>query len=366
MSVLITLLCGCAAQAPSPQPDQGSSIASSTTASLEKSGALDASRSVNAAGGKASTPAAEAAVASPEKTAALQRWVAQQDRLERVAAPLLLNNVKLCQRHARPVSGFNARTKYAFSSAFVAEAGSALGLDERLRIVSVMPASGAASSGLLNGDILVAAEGELFPTGQDAESAAVLLLRRKMRGRTSVNLQLLREEKKINLRVPFTSACGMTVLLGNSDAVNSYADGNRLLITRGMLNFTQSDQELAYVLAKEIAHNALSRAVRPSMRSVIDNLHGNPSASGKMVKISPYKPVVDATADKIALYMLARSGYDIDAVPDFWKRLATAYPMTLESSHTSLHPSTNYRLSVISQIVKTIKLKQQNQLPLIP
>ncbi|MDO8313142.1 MAG: hypothetical protein Q7T25_14505, partial [Sideroxyarcus sp.] len=83
-------------------------------------------------------------------------------------------------------------------------------------------------------------------------------------------------------------------------------------------------------------------------------------------KLPPYKPVVDGTADKIALYLLVRAGYDIAAVPDFWRRMAKALPADGGEHYIALHPSTKYRLSIIKQIIKTIVLKQRNGLPLIP
>jgi len=64
--------------------------------------------------------------------------------------------------------------------------------------------------------------------------------------------------------------------------------------------------------------------------------------------------------------MLVRAGYDIDAVQDFWKRLALAYPKNIKNFHTALHPSTEYRLSAMAEIMKTIETKQKNNLPLMP
>ena len=311
----------------------------------------------------------EPAAASADKIAALQTWVEQQDRLYRAAAPLLINNTELCPRHARNLLGLIAKTKYSYSGRFAAAAQAALGLDERLRVMNVLPGSGAAQAGILKGDILTTAEIEPLPSGPDAERIGVSLIDAEMQGRSSLNMGIERGNTRLVMHIPLTPACSMLVDLGDTDNVNSYADGNRIMVTRGMLNFVQSDEELAFVLAREIAHNILTPSTRMDMAGVIERLHTlhapTPPAA-LQTRIAPFTPVLDATADKLSLYLLARAGHRISNLPAFWKRLAAAYPGRIGNSHTALHPSTGYRLSVINQIVQTIELKRKNDLPLIP
>jgi hypothetical protein len=310
-----------------------------------------------------------APAASPEKIAALRAWVDQQNRLYTVAAPLLINNTELCKRNARYLLGVTAKTKYSYSSDFVAAAQSALGLGERLRIMNVLPGSGAAQRGIQQGDILLAVENKPMPQGPNAERNGALIVGAAMKGRSSLNLTIMRGTERLAINVPLTRACAFGVELGNADYVNSYADGHRAMITRGMLNFAKSDEEMAYAIAKEIAHNVLAQSPRPRMGATIDSLQlfkadalRRPAAPG----IKPYSPVLDATADKLSLYLLVRAGYGIDNALPFWKRLAAKYPETDRNSHTALHPSTAYRFSVMTEIVKTIKAKQAHDLPLVP
>jgi predicted Zn-dependent protease len=82
--------------------------------------------------------------------------------------------------------------------------------------------------------------------------------------------------------------------------------------------------------------------------------------------IRPYTPVLDATADRLSLYMLARAGYGIDNALRFWKRLASQYPATVQDSHTALHPASAYRFSVMTQVTQNIKAKQKHRRPLMP
>ncbi len=314
-------------------------------------------------------PVREAPLASVDKAAVLQTWVDQQDRLYRVAAPLLVSNTELCRHHARNLLGLTAKTKYSYSGDFVAEAQSMLGLGERLHVMNVLPGGGAALAGISKGDILVAVEIEPLPQGPDAESIAAHLISSEMQGRSNLALTILHDGERMTMHVPLMPACAMTIDVGNTVNVNSYADGDRIMVTVGMLRFVQSDEELAYVLAKEMAHNVLAPSVRMDIGAVIDRLHTlniRATDDDLAAGLTPYSPVLDATADKLALYMLVRAGYDIDNALDFWKRLAIAYPAEIRAGHTALHPSTSYRFSVISQIIDMIKMKQKNNLPLAP
>lgn len=304
-----------------------------------------------------------------DKAAALRSWVEQQDRLYRVVAPLLVKNTELCPGHSRNLLGFTAKTKYSYSDDFIDAAQEVLGLDDRLKVMSVLPGSGAAQAGVRPGDILLVAGIEPLPEGRDAERNAAALIASEVQGSTQLNLTVLRSDERIALDIPLTPACAMIVDLGNTNGVNSYADGHRLMITRGLLAFTRSDEELAYVLAREIAHNVLVTSPRADMGAMIDGLRtldareAVPRVDGG---IAPFTPVLDATADKLALYMLVRAGYDIGNVSGFWKRLAAEYPANIPNSHTALHPSTHYRLSVIGQVIKTIGTKRKHGQPLVP
>lgn len=299
----------------------------------------------------------------------LRDWVAQQARLYRVAAPLLINNTVLCPAHARNILGLTAKTQYSYSDSFVADAQSLLGLEERLRVMNMLPGSGAALAGIQTGDFLLKANIEELPAGLGAERAGASLIASEMRGRSSLHLTIARGDTRMAVDVPLTLACAMVIDLGNSDLVNSYSDGHRVMVTRGMIGFAQTDEELAFVLAKEMAHNVLTPSSRPDFGAVIDQLHtlkATPVAADIDTGIAPYAPALDGGADQLAMYMLARAGYEIANVASFCQRLADAYPAQSEGNHTALHPATQYRLWAMDQITKTIAAKRKNSLPLVP
>lgn len=308
---------------------------------------------------------------SPEQIA-LRTLTQQQDRLYNVAAPLLTNNTALCRGNARNLLGFTAKNKYSYPAEF-ANVAQSFGFDERLQVTGVLPGSGADKSGVRRGDILLAVANKPLLQGPDAERQAAALLGPLMAGRAPIKLSLLRNNMQQNLIVPLTLACAFNIELGNADNVNAYADGRRVLITRGMINFVKSDEELAYLIAKEMAHNSLGHAIRQrmvaTMGSVIDNLmraHPDVVATAGSGGIRPYPQDLDAAADNLALYMLLRSGYRIDDYSAFWQRVADQYPANIPNGYTALHPATAYRMTMIDKSIQTLKTKQTTGAPLTP
>ena len=312
------------------------------------------------------------AVNTPEQDA-LKARIALQDRLYRVAAPLLVKNPDLCKGNARKLLGFTAKNKYSFTPEFVDAAERSFGLGERLHIMSVLAGSGAANAGVRAGDVLLSVEDKPMPQGPNAERVAAGILGPLVNGRDRVRLTLQRNGSNLTPNVPLTLACAFGIELGNADNVNAYSDGHRVMVTRGMLNVARSDAELAAVIAREMAHSALNHATRLRMSatlgSIIDNLirvHPDMTTMGGTAGVKPFAQDVDAAADTLSLYMLARAGYDVDTAKNFWQRLAGQYPASALTSYTAIHPSTAYRLSVMDKIVPQVKNKLASGEPLSP
>lgn len=299
----------------------------------------------------------------------LEKWVEQQARLDAIASPLLLKNAAICKKKSRMILGLTARTKYSYTDDFIEAAEQKLGLSDRLQVMHVMPGSGAEKSGVRRGDRLVRLDNQELPTGPSADREGAALMAAATQGKSEVMLTVKRDGREHVLNVPLTRACNFSVELGNASHVNAYSDGKRTLITAGMLGYARSDAELSIVVAKEIAHNIVIRAPRSNMTDAIDALRifgVAPQSLQESKKIRPYTQVMDATADKYSLYLLARAGHDIDKVLPFWKRLANQFPATQLNSYTALHPSIAYRSSVITAVSRVVKHQVKHRLPLVP
>ncbi len=324
-------------------------------------------------GSPVTSPRPAAAPIDTPDVDALRALTAMQDRLYRVAAPLLVNNADLCKGNARNLLGFTAKNKYSYSSTYVSAAQNLLGLNERLQVMGVLTGSGAARVGVRRGDGLVSVENSALPQGQNAERDAAAILAPLVDGRSEVKLTVSRDGRDMTLNVPLTYACAFGFELGNTDNVNAYADGYRVLVTRGMMNYTQTDDELAFVLAKEMAHNILWHAVRLHMSAtvggIIDNLvrvHPDMSTMVGTAGVKPMPVDYDTMADRLSLYLLARAGYSADRAVPFWQKFAVQFPATMLNGYTALHPSTEQRIEAMEKTLALIQSKKAEKKPLIP
>ncbi|GGY66086.1 M48 family metallopeptidase [Pseudoduganella albidiflava] len=322
------------------------------------------------------TPAEQAVPITPRMQAAraaLDTMVTQQDRLYRVAAPLLINNVDLCRTAARGLLGFTAKNKWSYPGEYADAAAAVLGYDDALRVSGVLAGSGAARAGLRKGDTLVAADGKALPTGPGAETAAAGVFAPLVSGRTQLSMTIGRDGQTQVLKVPVTRACAMRVDLGNADNVNSYADGGRIAVTRGMINFAGGDEAIAYVLAKDIAHNVLGHAAvarnTAAVAAIIDNVtrvQPDQAQLGGTGNVKPLAANLEVAADTLALYMLARAGYGVERYKAFWQKLAAQYPASVPNGYMAVHPNLAPRLAAIDKTVADIKARQAAKKPLVP
>ena len=317
LMVLPALLFACSAMPPSEQQPNARENQSSPSRASEHP------LTNEAAAPNASKPLETSSPSSKKEI--LRNWILQQARLSRVAAPLLMQNTASCPQHSRNILGFTAKTKYSYSKEFIAEAQSELNLNDRLRVMTVFPESGAALAGLSKGDILLAVGSDPLPRGQNAERDGVARIAAHMKGREHVTLTVLRDGKRMRLDIPLTHACAMTIDVGNSDCIGIYADGRHIMVTRGLLDAVRSDDELAAALAGAMAQNILSPSRHLDTEAVINRLlilHKKADNTTDLIAASI--PIQDARVEKLTRSLLATAGYKGEAAEELSSRFTAS------------------------------------------
>lgn len=103
----------------------------------------------------------------------------------------------------------------------------------------------------------------------------------------------------------------------DNPAINAYANTDRIVMLSGMINFVKSKDEMASVLAHEISHVLLDHMalIRVQAQDV---------------------RLLEANADKMGVYLMLRSGYDVCAAKNIWERMQKKYGnYILTTSHPS-------------------------------
>ena len=291
----------------------------------------------------------------------LTRYVANQEKLYRIAAPLLVKNTPLCKSATRNIMGFTAKNQYSYSSELAQTANKLFKLTDHLQVVSILEGGGAERAGIKRGDIFLKVQNQTIPTGINAEIETARLLSTLMSHSANLPISIERNKQVYNFNIPLTLACAFNLELGNSDVIHAFNDGRRILITRGMLQVLNTDAELAAIIAREIAHSALkhtaSLQMTASAAQAIDGLipvlrNNAGDAAIKDLKAMPSN--LDQAADRVAIAMLVRAGYEAEQLPLSLQKLAA---IKNNEKYTVAHPLTNERLKLMQEVIVQVKQK---------
>jgi Zn-dependent protease with chaperone function len=105
----------------------------------------------------------------------------------------------------------------------------------------------------------------------------------------------------------------------HSGIVNAWTDGQTIFITTAILDIMKNDNELAMVVAHELAHAINHDVYHSDLASVL----------------------VEAHADKLGGFLMLRAGYDVCTGKEIFRTFSKLYGDTTLPSD---HPSNAYRL----------------------
>lgn len=263
-------------------------------------------------------------------------------RLDDVAHRVLSANTDLCTKRA-PDSGIKTQSLKSFPKELREGARRELGLGDEPVIAYVRPNSPAHKAGLRKGD-------QLFGEDKNALAAPGQTLHRHLEN--DLPIKRLRHGVRADISFEAQESCNYPAILKMSPAINAYANGRTIVVTAGMMNFVKSDDELAYIIGHELAHNTQSH-IRKSVTNYVLSLGG-----------TRYTRIFEAEADYVGLYYMVRAGFDPAGVEDLWRRLALQSLRPIGRAKT--HPAYPFRAVQIEATRNEISKKQAEGAPLRP
>ncbi|ANG63482.1 hypothetical protein A8C75_14050 [Marinobacterium aestuarii] len=299
--------------------------------------------------GSLPAPPADAAIATEaehQRTEALILRHAREDRLARVARPLLIAALELCPATQRSDYGLRLHSIDSYTRTLRPAAHTVYGLDQRPTLRPPLPDSPAAQAGLHAGDRLVRLQGRTV-TSETYNSVDAQL--RAMAG--PLSLQIERGNSLMSFTLMPETLCDWPVRLNRSSAINAHADGREIRVNQGMLSYARDDNELALVIAHELAHNGLQHIDKQLRNLLLGALldllaltQGYPSP-GIAATLGIHHQALnwELEADLQALVVLHRAGVPLEPGVEFWRRLGTDFPTAIRHSRGLTHPSTAER-----------------------
>ena len=257
-----------------------------------------------------------------------------------------------------------------------------INLGSRVSIIDIVKNSPADKAGLTLGDVILEVEGFIFPEGKNALKKISKHFK-DIEEKPVKRIKIDRKGEILTFDINQKKICNYPIIFTQDKIVNAYADGKSIIMTQGMVDYARDDNEIAMVIAHELAHNdrghldakKKNTLIMGSIGFILDLMTiyysggtagGNAENTEMWSKIGSqaYSVEFEKDADYGGLYYAYRAGYDISQVKNFWERIGSENPKQIAISST--HPATSERYLQIDKTVTEINKKKKDGLALVP
>lgn len=158
---------------------------------------------------------------------------------------------------------------------------------------------------------------------------------------------------------PYLERPGITYKINilQSDDINAFATaGGYIYLTTGLLQFVDSHDELAFIVAHEISHVDLEHTLDKYKRIMALGKLNGAGFSGiadaayqlTFLYSTPFDQMDEYEADMNGLKIAAKAGFDINKFADFFKKIqANEGNQNLKEKLSSSHPSSQDRIDCL-------------------
>lgn len=234
---------------------------------------------------------------------------AQDERLLRIAQPILAGNLPLCDRTM-------PRLGVALQSTDQYGAGEHPGFAAPVAFAAVLPESAAAEAGIAPNDGLLAVNGQPVAKRPELEASplrdSAFAAIAEHKGDEPLVLEVVRggERREVVLRTP--AECRILAEILADGGATARSDGRVIQISRGIAA-RATDQEIAVIFAHELAHSILRHRDRLSAADVSKGLGGEFGRDRRLNREA------EVEADRLSVHLLANAGLDPASAPAFWR-----------------------------------------------
>jgi hypothetical protein len=257
-----------------------------------------------------------------------------------------------------------------------------INLGSRVSIIDIVKNSPADKAGLVLGDVILEVEGFIFPEGKNALKKISKHFK-DIEEKPVKRIKIDRKGEILTFDINQKKICNYPIIFTQDKIVNAYADGKSIIMTQGMVDYARDDNEIAMVIAHELAHNdrghldakKKNTLIMGSIGFILDLMTiyysggtagGNAENTEMWSKIGSqaYSVEFEKDADYGGVYYAYRAGYDISKVKNFWERIGSENPKQIAISST--HPATAERYLQIDKTVIEINKKKIDGVALVP
>jgi len=307
--------------------------------------------------------------AEKQRDLAVQAIVEEQERLARAHGKLATSAHCLCGKDLAPSTGavFLSKPTSDLSPSYE----KLYGITDNPTVLFVLENGPASAAGLQPRDVITHINDKPVPT---MESLGEIY--KTLGPEEPIRTRIIRNGTALAVEILPKKACKYPIVLGLGQVPTAFTDGERIVVTRGMMAFAKDDFELSLVVAHELAHVAMGHVDVKKQNIVADffiQILAGIAPTGQALTsmfssmgVRSFSQEFEAEADYIGLYVVANAGLPIDDAPKFWRRMGAADPSNIKAKFGASHPSTPYRMLALEATVKEIKDKLEKGQPIEP
>ena len=319
--------------------------------------------------------------ADRQKRLSYAKFIDQMSLVKSIGFKINSSNADICNK-----TDFNSGITFANENVMGLKIAkffpSKINLGSQVSIIDIVKNSPADKAGLALGDIILEVEGYILPEGKNALKKISKHFK-DIEEKEIKKIKIDRNGEILTFDINQTKICNYPIIFTQDKIVNAYADGKSIIMTQGMVDYARDDNEIAMVIAHELAHNdrghldAMKKntLIMGSIGFVLDLMtiyYSGGTAGGdaqntemwSKIGRNAYSVEFEKDADYGGVYYAYRAGYDISQVKNFWERIGSENPKQIAISST--HPATSERYLQIDKNVKEINKKKKDGLALVP
>lgn len=304
------------------------------------------------------------------QVASLTELQESDQRVADIGWRLATRNLELCPKHYGAV-GLSLHTASQYDARWRSAAITAFSLDQTSPgALAVAEGSPAWLAGIRPNDVIMSINGTSLAGQSISESMRPSL--KASYARTDFAMSLIEGAKPgVPLAIEFkranrdfkvellpVAACSARFEIAPSSKMNANSNGQVVQIFGRLVLILPSDDDLALVMAHELAHNALNHNQLIKQNRLATGWSAIWTGSGKTLR------EFERNADRYGIFMAARAGFQYQHAPAFWSRLSTK--SGIGSWLAITHPNPKNRAIHAREAVEEVQALEASGLPLIP
>ena len=148
------------------------------------------------------------------------------------------------------------------------------------------------------------------------------------------------------------SMCAFEVYLIEDPKPFARTDGDTITLSTGLLDFAQTDEDVAFILAHEQAHWLLGHQTweKKFWRALL----------GGSILTKDVTQQEELLADRLGLYLVHLASLDIHSLAEFWERLSQTFPAETGEYGGGYHPKNGVRGEALRQAIIKMTIPDPN------